>query len=174
MSASVPHERMPSHKPPKAPHPRDSDCPSGPCEGGVLTPGTQGHSPYSPDADFEARGQVLGHKLTVTALVVVHDVLPGEACFWVEGDMAHEETSPLVPWCPLSGNPWAPLGTPSVLSQWLCWPWPAGVRWEGCRHHCEWTAGGPERACAHPVTAEHHSARKGACTMEEPREHPMN
>lgn len=80
----------------------------------MLTPDTQTHSPYGPDADFEARGQVLSYKLTVTALVVIHDVLPRETCFWVEGDMAHEgaeETNPLATWHPSSGNPSAPLGT---------------------------------------------------------------
>lgn len=44
-----------------------------------------GSSPHGPDADFEARGQILRHKLAVAALVVVHNVLPWETCFWVEG-----------------------------------------------------------------------------------------
>lgn len=53
----------------------------------------KGPSPYSSDADFEARGEIFGHKLAVTALVVLHDVFPGEACFWVEGSADYEQTT---------------------------------------------------------------------------------
>lgn len=77
-------------------------------QGGCPRPRHLGYSPYGPDADFEARGQVLGHKLAVTALVVVHDVLTRETCFWVEGDTAHEGvegTSPWAPWRTLIREP---------------------------------------------------------------------
>lgn len=56
---------------------------AGLCEGGLAP--TPCHSPHCSDADFQARGQVLCHKLAVTTLIVIHDVLPWEACFWVEG-----------------------------------------------------------------------------------------
>lgn len=53
----------------------------------------KGPSPYSSDADFEARGEIFSHEFAVTALVVLHDVFPGEACFWVEGSTDCEQTT---------------------------------------------------------------------------------
>lgn len=84
-------EHRPSRQPPRT-RPQGRQTPALLDPGGP-SPRTLSPSPHGPDADFEAWGQIFCHKLAVTALVVLCDILPGEACFWVEGDTARGGTS---------------------------------------------------------------------------------
>lgn len=152
-------------------------------------PRRPGRSPHSPDADFEAGGQVLGHKLAVTALVVVHDVLPRETCFWVEGGAAREGAGATgLGLCGArsperaSGNPAAPtLQTRPVLSQPAPRPGPwghagglAGV--PQCTG-VDWSLGWDESAPRRDDTLRHEWDRAptyGGCPVVEPRKRSVN
>lgn len=157
--------------------------------GAASSPRRPGRSPHSPDADFEAGGQVLGHKLAVTALVVVHDVLPRETCFWVEGGAAREGAGATgLGLCGArsperaSGNPASPtLQTRPVLSQPAPWPGPwghagglAGVsEWTGV----DWSLGWDESAPRRDDTLRHEWDRAptyGGRPVVEPRKRSVN
>lgn len=135
---------------------------------------TLGASPHGPDADFEAWGQIFGHKLAVTALIVFRDVFPGEACFWVGGDTAHEGLSCArgPTWGTVSGEPreqhpalWKPTLCPAEApreARVMAGKWTEGqTRGYGCRKPQSISppetgmkpGGGP--AWKHPETGAH-------------------
>lgn len=136
---------------PKDPHPRDSgQHPFWTVWGGPLSR-TLSASPHGPDADFEARGQIFGHKLAVTTLIVFCDVLPRETCFWVEGDTAREGLSraqgPRGPQHTLFGDGVreVPRAAPGALETHPVPPRPQG---EAHAMAEKWTEGQPQCATA--------------------------